>query len=81
MSDEYKKLYRSRNERMIGGVCGGIGEYFGIDPTLVRVAFVAFALAGGPGFIAYIIMLLIVPDEQRTSDAVVEAVDVSVSTN
>ena len=81
MSDEYKKLYRSLIERMFGGLCGGIGEYFGIDPTFVRVAFVALALAGGPVFIAYIIMLLIVPEEQRTSDAVVEAVDVSVSTN
>ena len=80
MSDEYKKLYRSRRERMIGGVCGGISEHFGIDPTLVRVAFVIFALAGGPGFIAYIIMLLIVPEEPRAPEAVVEAVDVTEST-
>ena len=80
MSDDYKKLYRSRSERMIGGVCGGIGEHFGIDPTLVRVLFVAFALAGGPGFIAYIIMLLIVPEEPRAPEAVVEAVDVTDAT-
>lgn len=75
MSEDYKKLYRSRRERMIGGVCGGIAEYFGIDPTLIRVAFVVFALAGGPGFIAYIIMLLIVPEEPRAPEAVVEAVE------
>lgn len=80
MSEDYKKLYRSRQERMIGGVCGGIAEYFGIDPTLIRVAFVVFALAGGPGFIAYIIMLLIVPEEPRAPEAVVEAVEPAEST-
>lgn len=63
MSDQYRRLYRSRNERMIGGVCGGLGEYFGIDPTLVRVLFIAFALMGGPGLIAYILLLIIVPEE------------------
>lgn len=63
MSDHYRRLYRSRNERMIGGVCGGLGEYFGIDPTLVRVLFIAFALMGGPGLIAYILLLIIVPEE------------------
>ncbi len=63
MSGDYKRLYRSRNERMIGGVCGGLGEYFGIDPTLVRVLFVTFALIGGSALIAYIIMLIIVPEE------------------
>ena len=58
-----KKLYRSEKDRMIGGVCGGLGEYFGIDPTIVRLLFVFFALAGGPGLIAYIIFLIVVPDE------------------
>jgi phage shock protein C len=80
MSEDYKKLYRSRQERMIGGVCGGIAEYFGIDPTLIRVAFVVFALAGGPGFVAYIIMLLIVTEEPRAPEAVVEAVETAEST-
>ncbi len=80
MSEDYKKLYRSRQERMIGGVCGGIADYFGIDPTLIRVAFVVFALAGGPGFIAYIIMLLIVPEEPSATEAVVEAVEPAEST-
>ena len=63
MSNKYRRLYRSRSERMIGGVCGGLGEYFSIDPTLVRVLFVAFALIGGPGLIAYILLLIIVPEE------------------
>ena len=57
-----KKLYRSQNERMIAGVCGGVAEYFEIDPSLVRLLFVIFAIAGGPGILAYIIMLLIVPE-------------------
>jgi len=43
---------------MIGGVCGGLGVYLGIDPTIVRLLFILFALAGGPGFVAYLIMLL-----------------------
>ena len=62
----YKKLYRSRHDRMIGGVCGGLGEYFAIDPTLVRLLFVFAALAGGPGLIAYLIMLIVVPEEPES---------------
>ncbi len=63
MSAEYRKLYRSRTERMIGGVCGGIGEYFGIDPTLVRLLFVVATLFGGPaGPVAYLIFLVVVPE-------------------
>jgi len=50
-----KKLYRSRKERVIGGVCGGIGVYFGIDPTLARIIWVAATLLGGAGIIAYIV--------------------------
>ncbi len=62
-----KKLYRSQKDRMIGGVCGGLGEYFGIDPTIVRLLFVAFALAGGPGLIAYLVFLIVVPDESTVA--------------
>jgi phage shock protein C len=58
-----KRLYRSRTNRQLLGVCGGLAEYFGVDPTLVRVLFVLFALAGGPGLILYIILALIVPEE------------------
>jgi phage shock protein PspC (stress-responsive transcriptional regulator) len=58
-----KRLYRSRTERMIGGVCGGLGEYFNIDPTLVRLLFVVFALTGGSGLLAYLIFLIVVPEE------------------
>lgn len=63
MSGDYKRLYRSRDERMISGVCGGIANYFSIDPTLVRLLFVALVLPGGPAVVAYILMAIIVPEE------------------
>ena len=68
MSTQYKKLYRSRENRMLGGVCGGLGEYFDIDPTLVRLLFVAGALLGIPGALAlvYLAMLIIVPQEESS---------------
>jgi phage shock protein C len=56
-----KKLYRSRIDRMIAGVCGGLAEYFNIDPTLVRLGAVALTLAGGSGVLAYIIFWFVVP--------------------
>lgn len=56
-----KKLYRSRRERMIAGVCGGLAEYFNIDPTWVRLIFILFFFLGGSAFLVYIIMWLIVP--------------------
>jgi phage shock protein PspC (stress-responsive transcriptional regulator) len=55
-------------------VCGGIAEYFNIDPTLVRLLFVFAALAGGPGLIAYLIMMIVVPEEPSASTQTVEAV-------
>jgi phage shock protein C len=57
-----KRLYRSRSERMIAGVCGGIAEYFNIDPTVVRVIALATILLPGPSIIAYLIAWLIVPE-------------------
>ncbi len=57
-----KRLYRSRTDRQLAGVCGGLAEYFGVDPTIVRVLFVALALLGGPGLILYIILALIMPE-------------------
>ena len=66
MSTQYKQLFRSRTNRMIGGVCAGLGEYFGIDPTLVRVLFVVGSLLGFAGAFlpGYLIMLIVVPNEQ-----------------
>ena len=63
MSSAIRRLYRSRTERMLGGVCGGLGVYFTIDPTLIRVLFVVLALASGAGLIAYLLLLIIVPIE------------------
>jgi phage shock protein C len=61
----HKKLYRSRHERMIGGLAGGIGEYFGVDPVVVRVALLLLAVftAFVPMMIGYVLMLMIVPQE------------------
>lgn len=56
-----KKLYKSNRNKMLCGVCGGVGEFFGIDPTLVRLGWVAFCALGGSGILAYIIAAIIVP--------------------
>ena len=61
-----ERLYRSRRERMIWGVCGGLGEYFAVDPVLVRIAFVALVFAGGVGILLYLIMAIIIPLEGTT---------------
>jgi phage shock protein C len=71
MATEAKKLYRSRSNRLLGGVCGGLGDFFGVDPTVVRVVFVLGALFGFGSFILlYIIMLFIVPEESTGSSSV-----------
>jgi len=60
-----KRLYRSRTNRRLCGVCGGIGEYFNIDPVIIRLLWILVTLAGGGGIIAYIIACLIVPEEPK----------------
>lgn len=62
---EPKRLTRSESERMLAGICGGIARYFGLDPTLVRIGFVLFALLAGSGILAYIILWLVIPTESR----------------
>ncbi len=58
-----KRIYRSRRERMAGGVAGGLAAYLGIDPTLVRLVFVLLTLAcGGVGLLGYLILWIIVPE-------------------
>jgi phage shock protein PspC (stress-responsive transcriptional regulator) len=61
--NETKKLYRSTTDRKIAGVCAGLGEYFKVDPTLVRLIFVVLALAGGPGVLLYIILWMVMPED------------------
>ena len=56
-----KKLYKSNTNKMLEGVCGGIAEYFGIDPTIVRLAWVVFCALGGSGILAYIIAAIVIP--------------------
>lgn len=64
MSDPVRRLYRSRSEKVLAGVCGGLADYFSIDPTVVRLIFVAAALLGvGGGLLIYVIMALVVPLE------------------
>ncbi len=58
---EYRRLTKSRTDRMIDGVCGGVAAYFGIDPTLVRVAWVLITLLGGSGIILYIAAMILMP--------------------
>ena len=56
-----KRLYKARGQRMVCGVCGGLAEYFGIDPTLVRLAFLLLAAGWGSGLLAYIVAAIFMP--------------------
>ena len=56
-----KRLYKSNENKMLDGVCGGIAEYFGIDPTLVRLGWAVFCAIGGSGIPAYIIAAIVIP--------------------
>jgi phage shock protein PspC (stress-responsive transcriptional regulator) len=59
-----KKLYRSKTDKKIAGVCGGLGAYFNIDPTIIRIIFVILLLPGGlPGLLPYLILWVVVPQE------------------
>ena len=62
-----KKLYLSDTDRKIGGVCGGLGEYFDKDPTIFRVLFVVITLFFGSGIFLYLIMWLIIPKKTKSS--------------
>lgn len=58
-----KKLYRSRSNKKLFGVCGGFAAYFGIDPTVIRLIWALLALIWGAGILAYLIAALVMPDE------------------
>jgi len=60
-----KKLYRSSDDKKLAGVCGGLGEYFDIDPTIVRLVWLAFFFALGTGLLAYIVAWIIVPEKPK----------------
>lgn len=63
-----KKLYRSKDNAMLAGVCGGLGEFFGIDPTLIRLGWCVFSFCAGAGIWAYIIAAFIIPSRPTYID-------------
>ncbi|MDR1601545.1 MAG: PspC domain-containing protein [Tannerella sp.] len=64
--DTSKRLYRSDEEKMIAGVCGGIAEYFGLDPVLVRVGYILLSLfTVFSGFLAYLILWIVIPQKKK----------------
>jgi phage shock protein C len=63
MTTSIKRLYRSRTEKKIAGVCGGLAAYLGVDPVIPRLVWVVFALAAGLGVLAYLIAWLVIPSE------------------
>ena len=63
-----KQLRRSTENKVIAGVCGGIAEYFDIDPTLIRLGWVLFCALGGSGVLAYIVAALVIPERPMTGD-------------
>jgi len=64
---ENKKLYRSQTDRILAGVCGGLGQYLGLDPTVIRVIFAVLTVFSGTGLLLYIILMLIIPLEPSGS--------------
>ncbi|MCQ2146799.1 MAG: PspC domain-containing protein [Bacteroidales bacterium] len=58
-----KRLFRSNTNRKIAGICGGLGEYFSIDPTIIRIGFIVALLFGGVGLFPYLIGMIIIPNE------------------
>ncbi len=61
-----RRLFRSRNDQMIAGVCGGLGEYLDVDPTVIRLIFLLLALLGGHGILLYLILWLVIPRQPLT---------------
>lgn len=58
-----KRLFKSKTDKKLCGVCGGVAAYFNIDPTVVRLAWAAFTILGGSGILAYIVAAIVMPDE------------------
>ena len=70
MSEQQKRLYRSVDERMVAGVCGGLGEYLNVDPTVIRILFFIIILVSlGSGLLLYFGMWLIIPEEPLSAPA------------
>lgn len=67
--DTSRRLARSRTDFMVGGVCGGLGKYFGIDPTIVRLIFVLLVISGGSGILLYFVLWIVMPREDMLEAA------------
>jgi phage shock protein PspC (stress-responsive transcriptional regulator) len=68
-----KRLYRTREGRVVAGVCTGIAAYFGIDPTLVRLAFAVLTIFGGAGILIYLIAWIVIPEEGGDGSSIAES--------
>lgn len=77
--DNQKKLMRSSKDTVIGGVCGGLGDYFDVDPTIIRIIFVILAVWGGVGIILYLIALIVMPKEGEEMEKKTEDVGEKIS--
>lgn len=69
MSDEIKKLYRSAQNRMIGGVCAGMADFFGIDVTLIRLVWVVLTIMNGAGLLVYLLCMALIPQKPDSEPA------------
>ena len=66
---ETKRLYRSRSDKKIAGICGGMGKYFGVDPVLFRIVWLLLLLGMGAGLVVYLILWLVIPMEPQSTAA------------
>jgi phage shock protein PspC (stress-responsive transcriptional regulator) len=69
-SPGYHRMYRDPDNRVIGGVCSGMGAYWDIDPVIVRIIFIALALAGGIGVMVYLILYIVLPEAKTTAQKI-----------
>ena len=69
-SPGYHRMYRDTDHRVIGGVCSGMGAYWGIDPVIVRIIFIALALGGGLGVLVYLILYIVIPEAKTTAQKI-----------
>ena len=72
-SNGTKRLYRMREGRVVAGVCAGIAAYFGIDPTLVRLAFALLTVFGGAGILLYLCAWIVIPEEGGDGSSIAES--------
>ena len=72
-SNGTKRLYRTREGRVVAGVCAGLAAYFGIDPTLVRLAFALFTIFGGAGVLLYLVAWIVIPEDDGDGSSIAES--------